>query len=131
MQYTTNYNLNLPEDTDWADNDTLNPNFTTIDTRLKADADEIAKINSVKTATIGTTWSGVESPYTQSVSISGILSTDTPIVGVVYSSTLATAIAQKEAWGLIGDIETNNGSITVRCFGNKPEVEIPIQLKGV
>lgn len=131
MLYTTNYNLNLPEDTDWADNDTLNPNFTTIDTRLKADADGIAKINSVKTATISTTWTGSVPPYTQTISISGILSTDTPIIGVVYSSTLATAIAQKEAWGLIGDIETNNGSITVKCFGDKPTVAIPIQLKGV
>ena len=49
------------------------------------------------TATISTSWSG-SGPYTQNITVSGLLSTDNPIVGPVLSATLATRQAQQEAW---------------------------------
>jgi len=73
-------------------------------------------------------WSS-QAPYTQTVNISGILSTDTPIIDVVLSSTVSTAILQTESWGYVSKIETRNGSIFAVCLEEKPTVNIPIQLK--
>ena len=81
-----------------------------------------------KTATITTTWSGTEAPYTQDITISGITSDNKPVIAPVYSDTLETAIAQQEAWNLIDKIVTDEDKITCYCFTEKPEVEIPIQL---
>ena len=73
-------------------------------------------------------WSG-SGPYTQSVSISGILATDMPHISPVYSDTLATALAQQEAWSLVSKAVTANGSITFTCFEEKPVTAIPIQVE--
>ena len=83
------------------------------------------------TATLSSSSWSSSAPYTQTVSISGILSTDTPIVDVVLRSTTSTAISQIEAWMSVSKIETANGSITATCFEEKPTINIPIQLKVV
>lgn len=75
-------------------------------------------------------WSS-SAPYTQTVSVSGILSTDTPIADVVLDVVTSTAMAQISAWMCVSNIETADGSITAKCFENKPEIDIPIQLKVV
>ena len=89
------------------------------------------KIVEIRTITIGTTWSGAAPPYTQTIAVAGITSNDRPIISPVYSTTLSTAIAQKEAWNMVSKIHTNAGTITVTCFEEKPTVTIPIQIKGV
>ena len=81
------------------------------------------------TATITTNdWSSA-APYTQTIGISGILATDMPHISPVYSDTLATALAQKEAWSLVCKAVTANGSITFTCFEEKPVTAIPIQVE--
>ena len=70
-------------------------------------------------------------PYTQTVSIQGILATDVPVVDVVLSSTTSTAKSQLEAWSCVSKIETAAGSITATCFEELPAIDIPIQLKVV
>ena len=78
------------------------------------------------TATITTTWSG-SGPYTQSVTVSGILASDMPHITPVYSSDNATALAQKEAWACVSKAVTEANSITFTCFEDKPAAAIPIQ----
>lgn len=78
--------------------------------------------------TLSTSWTGSSAPYTQTVSVSGVLSTDNPIVDVVLSSTTSTAISQLAGWGCVSKITTSNGSITATCFEEKPTVSIPIQM---
>lgn len=75
-------------------------------------------------------WSS-SAPYTQTVSVSGILSTDTPIADVVLDVVTSTAMAQISAWMCVSNIETADGYITATCLENKPEIDIPIQLKVV
>lgn len=70
-------------------------------------------------------------PYTQTVSIQGILATDVPVVDVVLSSTTSTAKSQLEAWSCVSKIETAAGSITATCLEELPAIDIPIQLKVV
>ena len=83
----------------------------------------------VKTATITTTWKGSTAPYTQSVTVSGILSTDYPHITPVYSTTNSTAIAQKEAWAKVSEAVAESGKITFTCFEEKPTTAIPIQIE--
>ena len=82
-----------------------------------------------KTATISASWSGSAAPYTQSVTVSGILATDFPHITPVYSSTLATALAQKEAWSMVSKAEAAAGEIAFTCLEGKPATEIPIQIE--
>ena len=81
------------------------------------------------TATISTNWTGSSAPYKQTVSISGILATDRPHITPVYSADVSTALAQKEAWAMVGDADTSDGSITFTCFEDKPATAIPIQIE--
>ena len=79
-------------------------------------------------ATITTTWSG-SGPYTQSVTVSGILASDMPHITPIYSSDNATALAQKEAWACVSKAVTAANSITFACFEDKPATAIPIQIE--
>lgn len=76
-------------------------------------------------------WSGSAAPYTQTVSVTGILATDTPIADVVLDQSTPTAISQIEAWMSVSKIETADGSITATCLEELPAIDIPIQLKVV
>ena len=71
-------------------------------------------------------WSDA-APYTQTVSVSSILGTDRPIWGVMYSAN--NAIAEKEAFALVDDLDTADGIVTFTCFEDKPEVDLTIQLE--
>ena len=83
------------------------------------------------TATLTSSGWSSSAPYTQTVSVSGILSTDTPIADVVLDVVTSTAMTQISAWMCVSKIETADGSITATCLENKPEIDIPIQLKVV
>lgn len=85
----------------------------------------------VYTASITTTWTGTAAPYTQTITVSGILATDTPIVDVNLSSIkYANKAAVVEAYANIYRITTAANSITVYSDA-KTTVAIPIQLKVV
>lgn len=104
-----------------------------IDSHLaeKANLSVLGHVNhAVLTATLDTTWSGTSAPYTKTVSVSGILSTDTPIIDVVMSGTYSTDEARIEAWGYIYRAVTANGSITFYAT-EKPTVSLPIQIRVV
>lgn len=84
-----------------------------------------------KAATITTNWSGSSAPYTQSISVKGILSTDAPHITPVYSSTLETALMEKDAWAMISKAEASDGTITFTCFEDKPTTAISIQIEVI
>ncbi len=82
------------------------------------------------TTLLSSGWSS-SAPYTQTVSIQGILATDTPIADVVLDQSTPTALTQIEAWMSVSKIETADGSITATCFEELPTIDITIQLKVV
>lgn len=83
------------------------------------------------TTTITTDWTGSSAPYTQTVSVPGILATDCPHITPVYSSTLETALLETEAWSMVSKAETSANTITFTCFEEKPTAAIPIQIEVI
>jgi len=97
----------------------------------KANLSVLGHVNhAVLTATLDTTWSGTSAPYTKTITVSGILATDTPIIDIVMSGTYSTDEARTEAWGYIYRAVTANGSITFYAT-EKPTVSLPIQIRVV
>ena len=74
-------------------------------------------------------WVGDAAPYTQSIGIEGILSTDRPHYSAVYDTDQETRLAQKEAFAMVDDLDTEDGVVIFTCFEDKPEVNIPIQME--
>ena len=91
-------------------------------------------INAEKSATYNVSvpvlWSD-SIPYSQTVTVNGIVSTDTPIVDIVLSSTVDTALLQEEAYACVSRIVTGESSITLYCNKKKPVTAFNIQLKVV
>ena len=81
------------------------------------------------TTTITTTWAeGTGSVYSQTISVQGLLTTDTPIIDVVLDNDPTTAQDQMDAWSYISRITANDNSITVYANGVAPTTAIPIQI---
>ena len=57
-------------------------------------------------------WTGEAAPYTQAVTISGVLANDSPIIDLVPSETYADAVAQDEQWGQIYKAVATANTIT-------------------
>ena len=76
------------------------------------------------TGTLSTNWSGSAAPYTQAVTVSGILSTDRPILDMVCSGTYATDQSREEGWLNIYRAVTAANKITFYAH-EKPTVQIP------
>lgn len=79
------------------------------------------------TATLSSSsWTESSGTYTQTVSIPGILSSDTPIIDVSNPTK-----AMLDSWSYVSKIETSNDSITATCFSNQPTENINIKLMVV
>ena len=70
-------------------------------------------------------WSDT-APYTQSVAVDGILSSDRPHYGVVYSENWEE---EMRAFAMVSDLDTSAGSVKFTCFRSVPEVDMTIQLE--
>ena len=84
------------------------------------------------TATLSSSGWSSSAPYTQTVSVSGIKSTDNPIVDINMSSaTSSNSASLLEAWALVGRVATADGKITAYCYDKKPTTNIVINLMVV
>jgi hypothetical protein len=82
------------------------------------------------TAAVTTTWTGTDSTgYSQDVVVTGLLATDTPIIDIVFSSTLATAKLEAEAYACVSKATTADDTLSLLCFDFKPVTAFNLQLK--
>jgi len=72
-------------------------------------------------------WTGSAAPFTQAVTISGVLSTDSPIIDLVPSDVYATAVAEDTAWGNIYRAVATTNTIT---FYAKEEPTVALTFKA-
>ena len=84
----------------------------------------------VLTTTIPASWTGSAEPYTQTISVPGILATDTPHIMPVYTDPdYSVTLAQIEGWSKIVSAFSGDGVIAFYCRPDKPTVAIPIQIE--
>ena len=81
-------------------------------------------IQKVFTGTLSTNWAGSAAPYSQTVTVNGILATDRPICDYVNSGTYATDQTREEGWLNVYRGVTAANQITFYAH-DKPTVEIP------
>lgn len=87
--------------------------------------------NGIYTATILTSsWNGTTSPYTTSVTVSGMLSTDTPIIDVVMTGTFATDEAIISSWSSVYRAVTTTDVVSFSAT-DIPTADLPLQFKVV
>ena len=70
-------------------------------------------------------WTGTK-PYTQTVSVSGILASDNPHYGLIRSGTAEEKAAQNEAFALISELQTTAGKMVFTCDEEAPGIDITI-----
>lgn len=81
------------------------------------------------TTTLSTSGWSSSAPYTQTVTVTGILATDTPIIDLNMSNATAdTAADIQGGWACIGRIVTAENTITAYCYENIPKVALPLNI---
>ena len=87
-----------------------------------------ASVSTYNITLLASGWSGSSAPYTQTVSVSGILSTDKAFADVIFDVVPQTALDQSRQWAFVSQMTTSNGSITAKCLEYKPEINLPISV---
>ena len=75
-------------------------------------------------------WTGTSAPFTQEVTISGILANDEPIIDVVLSGTYETAMQEDDQWGNIYKASTAANKITFYAK-DKPTVALSFKARCI
>lgn len=83
------------------------------------------------TATIPyTSWTGSSAPFSKAVTISGIISSDEPIIDIIPTGTYATDITMQQNWGKIYRAVTSTDTITFYATA-VPSADIYLKVKVI
>ena len=83
------------------------------------------------TATVTTTWTGSSAPYYQNITVTGLATTDYPIVDIVPSSTYSTAKKQLQAYRSFYRMTVPSAN-TLRVYSHvKTTQSVPIQIRCI
>lgn len=87
-------------------------------------------VSQIYTAKIGTAWTGDAAPYTQTVTVKGLLSDDKPVIDLLPSDDYSTAEKELEAFSCIYRVKAAANSITVYAT-EATTTEINIQMMTI
>ena len=82
-------------------------------------------------ATLSASSWGTTEPFRQSVTVSGILSTDEPLTDIKLTDNATTASQELQSWEYISDIKTSNNLISAVCLKKKPTVNMTIRMQVI
>lgn len=84
------------------------------------------------TATVNSSsWSGSTAPYTQVINITNMKNTYIPTISLIMSNTVSTAIQEQSEYSKINRVDSQNGSILLTCFEEKPEINLNIRVESL
>lgn len=126
---TTYFSLAKPGLDDSIDVSVLNQNFDIIDLQMKLNQSMAASASTAAptrgTINLTSTWTGESSPYTQTVTISGITITSDSKVDLLPDATVLAQMIEDGTTALW--IQNNNGVLTAYAMGNAPTVALSVQ----
>lgn len=97
---------------------------------ISADMLEANAVSRDYSITLSTTWQGSAAPYSQTVTVSGVKSTDSLILDLVADADPDTAQSQQEAWAQIFRAVSGSGKISFYAL-EKPEISLTVKAKAV
>lgn len=106
-------------------------NVDNLQTTLNGKATQ-TQIRDVKEATLTSAgWSG-SGPYTQSVTVTGISASDTPLIECIADVNSASEKRlMQQQWNKVDYIECAANKITATCNFDKPTVNLSLRIKGI
>lgn len=134
VKYTGNYNLAKPDPADLVDISVLNGNMDKIDKKMKEVETAANKADHVVDVVLyAYRWTGASAPYSQTVSVPGLKSTD--IIRVMSAVTSNTPLSSIETWEKMAAMVkfgvAQNGQAIFYCPKKKPTSDFKIKLVGV
>ena len=128
MSETPNYGLYLEDDAstrfqEWREkiNGTENSNMVKIDTALGTMAQKSGKVVGTLLASA---WSGIDSPFTQTLAVEGLGADQNGIISVAQNATIEQRDAARMA--MLSVIGQSEGQLIISADGEMPEVDIPV-----
>lgn len=128
MAETPNYGLYLEDDAstkfkDWREkmNGSDNSNMVKIDTALGEKAQKSDQITGVLSASA---WSGVDSPFTQTLAVAGLTANQNGTISVAQNATIEQRDAARMA--MLAVIGQTDGALTIAADGEMPDIDIPV-----
>lgn len=91
----------------------------------------IPSVSNYSATLLSSGWVGASAPYTQTINVTGILSTDNTLANIVLSSDTTTAQSQLTNWAYVSKMETSNDSVTATCFDSKPSIDLNVSLMSI
>lgn len=130
MSETTNYGLYITSDSsekflEWRTkmNGTENSNMVKIDTVLGEKANSSI---SVSATLLANAWTGVDSPFTQNISVEGLGATQNGTISVAHSATAEQREMAREA--MLSVVGQEAGQLTIAADGEMPDIDIPVYI---
>lgn len=128
MSETPNYGLYLEDNAEtkfksWREqlNSSNNSNMVKIDTALGEKANSSVAVSATLLASA---WAGVDAPFTQELSITGLAETQNGTISVAHSATAEQREIAREA--LLSITGQSNGKLQIVADGELPEQDIPV-----
>lgn len=128
MAETPNYGLYLEDDAstkfkDWREkmNGSDNSNMVKIDAALGEKAQKSDQITGVLSASA---WSGVDSPFTQTLAVTGLTANQNGTISVAQNATIEQRDAARMA--MLAVIGQTDGVLTIAADGEMPDIDIPV-----
>lgn len=130
MSETTNYGLYIESgDTakfaDWREkmNGENDSNMVKIDTALGQKANNS---QAVTTTLLASAWVGVDSPFTQELTVEGLGATQNGSISVAHTATAEQREIAREA--MLSVIGQEDGKLIIAADGEMPEFDIPVYI---
>lgn len=73
-------------------------------------------------------WTG-DGPYSQTISVPGVMASDRPHICLVPADDVIIAETQEAAWSCVSRAVSGDGFITFTCYEDWPEVSLTVQIE--
>ena len=127
---TVNYGLYITDDSserflEWRTkmNGIESSNMVKIDTALGEKANSSVLVSATLLASA---WTGVDSPFTQDITVTGLTATQNGIISVAHNATFEQREMAREA--MLSVVGQEDGKLTIAADGEMPDIDIPVYI---